>query len=367
MRKIIFVYLFFVLISGFVWAQRPEPAGFISSPTSTSTMGLFRSPVDNYINVSFFPQAQVENWFTYASFYEDFNVSLGYARRFNGIFLGLYYGGNLFLGFNDTQFSEQLFDNFTGTDKLIKVFTDTAPDPVSHILRSENYNDNRFAVLIGLNNMGFRFSFATNYDSFKGDDIAIGSITSVYSEYLKGDGWFVPQLQWGMTQPIFARGFQPSVTFELGFARFLNRYTEYTAGDWTTTGENTIYSENFVQPKLLLGMGEYTISETERFKFNADLGYNISWRAFNNNYSWTEDGLDYKTIAIKGFNSPPPADSPPDTPNSLTERRFNQHFITPSITAEYTSRVLQVCLTMTEPWKNTLMILQALLLLSSRA
>jgi len=221
MRKIIFVFLFFILISGFVWAQRPEPAGFISSPTSTSTMGLFRSPVDNYINVSFFPQAQVENWFTYASFYEDFNVSLGYARRFGGVYLGLYYGGNLFRGYNDRQYTEQLFDNASGTDRIIKVFTNAAPDPVSDILRSDMYNDNRFAVLIGLDNMGFRLSFASNFGSFQGNDIAIGAITPVYSEYKKSDGWLTPQLQWGLTQQCLLKVFSPVLLLNLVLHGFL--------------------------------------------------------------------------------------------------------------------------------------------------
>ena len=340
MRKIIFAFLFFVLINGFIWGQRTEPAGFISSPTSTATMGLFQSPADYFINTSLFPKAEVENWFSYASFYEDFNVTMGYARRFGGIYVGLYYGGTLFRGLNDTQFTERTIEDSSDRSKDIRFYTDADPDPVSNVLRTDKYNDNRFAVLIGLGRMGFRFSFATNYDSFSGNDLAfLSAPTVIYSEYIKADGWFSPQIQWGLTQPLLARGIKPVITFELGFARHFERFTMYEfPSEWSGTGENTIYSQNFVQPRLDIGLGGYTLTETERFTFEADLGYNLLFRTFNNNFSWTSDGINFDTKPIKGFNSPPPEGAPPAPPGTLflTERGYSRQNLIPSITAEFT-------------------------------
>ena len=319
-RKTFFVLAAVLILStiavGSVMAQKSEPEDFLESPTSIATAGRFSSDTDDYIGAADYAGVAFKNWFAFASFDDHYKATLGYARYFGNIYVGLYYGGNMFWGYLDNSYAEYEHTFTSGSKKTFNSYT-TWENPAN------SENENRFAVLIGVADMGFRISYASNHASFGGDDIIVGA--NAYKNYDRTNGWIVPQLQWGMTKPIMEKGIQPTVTFDLGFYRNFYRYTLYNA-DGTAADERVSNSRNFVQPKIALGLGGFEFYNGENFSISADLDYTLLFEIFRNDFSYL-DGTKWKINTVKGINAT----------GSLSEDSFVSHEITPSLSASYDS------------------------------
>ena len=320
---LILVMILSTVTVGTVMAQRAAPADFIESPTSISSAGRFSSGADDYIHSAYYADVEFKNWFSFASFAEANRVSMGYARRIGGIYLGLYYGGNLFMGYTTDTYTES--DETTyGATKTFRAYS-SGPG----ISTAAGYNNNRFAVLIGFGNMGIRLSYASTHDGFSGEDISYGLL---YKQYDSANGWIVPQIQWGMTTTLLPQGIQPTVTLDLGFRRYFTRYEQYYTSPWTTRSEYVQNSQNYFEPTLSLGAGGYTIYTGEAFKAAVDLDYTLIFRMYSNDYSNTTPDAagKYKVASISVLN----------TTGVLTEKSYIKNEVTPSIKASYSGERL---------------------------
>jgi len=315
-KGLVFV-LILLFVTGFAFAQREDqPLDFLTSPTANSTAYQYYSDADNFIQSAYYKEVEFEKWFDFASFASTTNATLGFAKYFGSVYIGAYYGGNLFRGFNNKSYTENIRTH--GTDKTLRTYSTGTT-----ISNTVNDNNNRIAVLVGTGDMGFRFSFASNYDSFSDKDLEIVGIH--YKEYKNAAGWFSPQFQWGMTKTLLPQGIQPTITFDLGFYRYYTRYDVYdNMATWDTEGIRTTNSRNYIQPELEFNLGGFTISENDNLKFDIDLDYKFSFKIHRNKYSW-QDGSNYKTATIKGIN----------TNGSLTQDTWQNHSLIPSIGAEY--------------------------------
>ncbi|MDR0487557.1 MAG: hypothetical protein LBG91_04850, partial [Treponema sp.] len=149
-----------------LWAQN-TPAGILESPQSTSSQGRYRSTADNFIRTDAYGDVKFDKFFAYTSFYpgSTSRASLGFATKVGSAYLGLYYGGNFWSGIQPWN-STEVDQDFKDAKKTFPTYT-TAPE----YSNANTTTDNRFAVLIGAANMGFRLSYASTYQSFKGEDI----------------------------------------------------------------------------------------------------------------------------------------------------------------------------------------------------
>jgi len=152
---------------------------------------------------------------------------------------------------------------------------------------------NNVALLIGIDNMGFRLSYRTNYQLFKESDIVTNN--QLYKSYQVEMGYIAPQIAWAMAKDISKNGIRPYVTFDLIFDRNYQK-TETSGG---TTGSNTEYSLNHFDPSFSAGLGGYTLYSKDGFKLSGDLDYVLTLNFFDNEYSYAEGGV-YKTGKIKG-------------------------------------------------------------------
>jgi len=323
---LLLVLVLSVFIVGTVSAQyvivewRPEPSGFLESPTSISSAGRFTSPVDDYIHASYWADVDINKWFGFVSFDDHYYASLGYARKIGGIYIAAYYGGNLFQNYAQSEWAEE--DINWNTKRTLRRYNQ------GFNFSGVDINDNRFALLIGFGIMGIRLSYASTHDSFSKEDLIIDVV--YYKSFSKALGWIIPQIQWGLTRPLMSRGIQPTVTFDLGFYRNFERGDAYNDLDWGTAGDDVRYSNNVTVPRLSLGLGGFTFYYGDDFNAGFDLDYTMLFGIYRNDYSYS-DGVKLKTKTIKGLNL-----GFVSLVNFLYENSYFSNDIAPSINVSYT-------------------------------
>jgi len=300
---------------------------FLQSPTSISTRSLYSSYADDFIHTAYYKSVEFDKFYSFASFAYNTRGILGFAKSFGDTYVAAYYGGNLFAGYTQNTFNE-INSTTHGSSKTFRNYTSGTS------ISNTGGNNNRFALLIGVGDMGFRFSYASTRDGLNKKDIQvpIETVSTLAKKYKTANGWIIPQFQWGMTRTLTEQGIQPTVTFDLGFHRLYTKYEPYTGANWRTNGEIVLGSMNFVQPVISLGLGGYSIHSGEAFEAIIDLDYTLTLRMHKNDYSYL-DGGQYKTKSIKGFNSRTTV--APYT-STLTENKYNSNYFEPSIKVEYT-------------------------------
>jgi len=320
---------------------KAEPVDFIESPASFATRGRFGTDADDFISAAYYKDTDLSKWYGYGSYAFSNSASIGYAKYFNNVYVGLYYGGNLWASFPTISYTESSSSWAGGPTQIVRSYA--IPD----YWGNANRNDNRLAVLIGVGDMGFRFSYASNYSRFSKDDFR-GNIplwdggntgNQDIKSYKSARGWIIPQFQWGITRPLADKGIQPTITFDLGFYRDYQRFNVYDASSsYDPTGDIVNASFNFMQPQLSFGLGGYNIKSGDSFRVDMDLDYSFGLHLFKNDYSYYDSAGNVKIKSIKGIsllNNLPPNPLDPDD-WTLAETRISSNEITPSIGISYT-------------------------------
>jgi hypothetical protein len=305
---------------GELWAQADAGLGTRldgwQSPQSTATQGRIRSAADDFIRPDSYTSARIGNWFGVASFgtgtTATTQANLGYAKTLEKVYIAAYYGGTFWANLEQFNYTEQNV-TWPGGDKTVPVYND---------LTINSNPNNRIAVLIGVADMGFRFSYYTNHQSFNKKDIS-GPANTYYSSYQTDVGIIDPQLAWSMTKNLTENGIKPYVSVDLLFNRNYTKYETATTG--SSAGEQVITSANYVEPFVQLGLGGYTFYTKEAFRLSADLEYSLRLRTYNNEYSYL-DGTAYKTEKIKGLNA-----------TGLTENSYVVNWFRPSLSGQWGS------------------------------
>jgi len=191
MKKIAVIAILIALVTGSVFAQQGldldllQVPGFLS-PQGESTQGLILSDADNFMRPDAFSDVNFNKWFGMTSFADE-KLTIGYATKLGGggegeeaktpIYVGLLYRGSFWAKATSHPYEESRVGSWNGDPKNDVRQYAVLPS-VGNDLNAIPYN--QVALLIGLENMGFRISFIGNHESFKGNEFMAGG-TEVYS------------------------------------------------------------------------------------------------------------------------------------------------------------------------------------------
>jgi hypothetical protein len=322
MKKLSFIAILFAAAALSVHAQLAV-SGW-SSPQSDATQGRIRSAADDFIRPDSYVSAGINDWFAMTSFESENTVHLGYAKKLENSFLGVYYGGQFWNNFPSVSYTLSNGTWRGEADSTVKNYTlPTLANP-----------SNRVAVLLGLGDMGFRLTFYSALAVFKAEDFAAGGTS--YASYLREDGTVAPQLAWSMTKNLTEKGIKPYATLNLSFVRNYTKYETYgAAAPYDTYGSQTSMSQNYLAPQLNLGLGGFTLSEKDGFRLVADLDYVLYFRAYDNEYSAYDNSStpgSYNTHKIKGLNNN----------GALTENTYSQNTFVPSLAGSWNGDKLRL-------------------------
>ena len=309
MKKLFVIAVLFAVMAGSIYAQGMGVTGW-SSPQSTATQGRIRSAADDFIRPDSYTSAGINDWFAMTSFASTSSVSLGYAKKLENLYIAAYYGGTFWANITPFDYTEKEDPTWPGGKKTVQVYDSlsfTTPTP-----------SNRVAVLIGVADMGFRFTYYTTHESFDKKDISDG--TNQYSSYKQDTGIIRPQLAWSMTKNLAENGIKPYVTVDLEFNR------DYLKAESATgsAGESIGRSYNIVQPIIQVGLGGYNLHSKDAFRLSADLEYRLTLNIYDNEYSYL-DGTKNKTGKISGLNNS----------GTYTENSDITNLITPYLAAQW--------------------------------
>ena len=300
------------------------PVNFIKSPAAMATGGLFSADLDNYINPAYYTDVEMEKEFIFVFFDQSYLGTFGYSRYFGNLYLAAYYSGNLFQGYYTPDYQKYEFISMdSSSTKLLKFLVSGKPS----INDSGTYNNNRYALFIGTGNMGFRLSYASTLGKFSDNNITYmtGGIQSYAKSFKTALGWVIPEIQWGLTNPLTERGIQPTASLNLAFFRNYEQFESYHALDFAVEDEVVSYSKNFIQPSLTLSLGGYTFFSKPGFFSNVDLDYTLNFKIYRNNYHYLDISGKNKIRSVKGLNNA----------GSLSQNSFIENSFNPSIGLTY--------------------------------
>ena len=339
MKKIILFTAMIAVLAGSAFGQAVPSYGGIGgfeSPTSTATVGLFSSDADDFISPSSFQDISFEKWFLMSSFASANAVSLGYATKTGGLYLGLFYHGRFWYGIQTFQYTEGKYNWLGVAYSDAKTYTDGLPT------FNATLPLNQLAVLVGLENMGFRFTLTSTYKYFQDSDFIGGG---QWKNYEMGNGIIAPQLAWGMAKPLSEKGIQPWATIDLVFNNDFAKgqaYNELTPNNYVAGDEIVTQSENSTELYLNLGLGGVTIAEKNGWTTSFDLEYLLGIDFYENEYDNQPVGSNFrKFYTFKGatftFN-----EGTPEEFDSLAEFTASAHLISPSFNTEWSGEALKL-------------------------
>ena len=325
MKKLIVAIVLITAMVGFAFA---EPTGAITHYRFGTEAGGFLEP----------------QWYTGAGFEKfmattEFNgqANFGFATRVggeegedggDGIYLGLYYGGDIF---NKADFG------YTKANQNFPIASSGSKEVTSYgnvyTALQNGGRDHNFAVLIGIADMGIKFSLASDRQSFKDDDVimtGIGGPTNNYKSMELSYGTVTPKIKWGMAKNLTDDGIRPAVELGLGFFKDYVKYEGYLA-DGTVRGEFIGVSGNYTDISLWANLGGYTFYRAESgFSAGFDFTYELSSVSYGENeYSWRLNVADnWTTKTFKGYY---------DGSNYVTDPKAATHTITPEVNASWNS------------------------------
>ena len=333
-KKIIFSFmavLLSIVTVGGIYAQVALPGGNLESPQSQATQGRIRGMADDFIRADSYVNAKFEKWFGFTSFASADTAGLGFATKIGSAYISALYRGNLWVGRGSKDFYDEN-QEFYGNNRNFPTY-ENIPDVTGN-------NNNTGAVLVGINNMGFRLAYRHTFQSFKENDIAVDDTpTAFYKDYQTGAGGFEPQIVWAMTKDLLPFGLRPYAGVNFLFDRNYLKTEAYTSATGTS-GERTERSSNYFSPTVTVNTGGFTFYNKNGFRFTGEVEYILNMRIYNNDYSYM-DGSTYKTNSVKGIYTGGTAAS---------EDSYLQNTIMPAFTGSWTKDKLALRLRFNLPF-----------------
>ena len=333
MKKFIGFAIMVAIITGTVFAQglpttHVTDLGFTSAQSS-ATAGRLRSNADDFIRPDAFAGVRFENWFGMVGFSQINRAAMGYATKLGDIYLGTFYTGQFWRNKTSTDYTEAT-GTWLATDRKEGVKTYTAiPAPT-------NTQRNQFAVLIGLEEMGFRLTYSSSYESFSDKDFMAGGVA--YNSYKRENGTISPQIAWSMTKNMMEKGVRPWATIDLGFVKNNTRAVtyKYDAGTsrYTTQTDDEVVSNsvNITRPEINAGLGGWILANNNGWRTSANVDYRLQIWSYNNDYNYNTNATTTKIASFNGRN----------TSNVLLEESQNNHRIRPSISTQWNGEGLRL-------------------------
>ena len=313
-------FVLLLTLAGNLWAQLIDlPGGSFSSPQSTATQGRIRSMTDDALRPDAFSNVRFNNWYGFISFSNlfDAKVMAGFVTNIGSLYFSTFYRGSFWENVPGINYTRQALQ-FPGGDRTFPVYDRTFDMQGTH-------PNNTIGILIGVGDMGFRFSFNSRLRLFNENDIAIGSYPpDIYKNYQMATGNIHPQLVWSMARNLTARGIRPFMGIDFIFSNYYEKFEKYDPVNGTTNGQEVKTSMNFIEPRLTLGLGGFTLYNRGGFMISTDIEYQLRLRIFNNEYHYN-DGTTNKISTIRGLN----------TSTRLTEDSYIFNSIMPSLSGSW--------------------------------
>jgi hypothetical protein len=275
----------------------------VYAQTGNVTQGVFSAEADDSLDVHNYGDVEFDTWFGYAGVGSD--LSLGYARKLGGIYLGLGYEGNLFTLTNNK--SKNLGVGYDGTGNIVQKQDQGGDD--GYVTADDTGTDNKVFVLLGLGGMGIKLgvSEALNFDGtpfgWNPDTESLYSpkitekpgennkvtYTDELDSYSKVSGFITPSIEWGMT----LGKLKPTVSVGAEFAqdaetsKINGTGSGYTTENGVLTGAKQTdlsgYGKGYIAPNVFLGIG-YMLKDEDARTLELGLEYGLNIPLYNNEY-----------------------------------------------------------------------------------
>jgi len=346
MKKLIVIAIALCVLTGSVFAQS-LPSGFVvtdmtmttpavtaggfTSPQSTATQGRIRSAADDFMRPDAYTNVRFENWFGMVSYARNNMAALGFATKVGDLYIGTFYNGSFWANVDPFDYTESTKDWLATENKsgviTYDTFGFTQPRPF-----------NQFAVLVGVADMGFRFTLSTTLQTFSAEDAFINGAETKSVDMAQGV--ISPQIAWSMTKNLMDNGIRPYFIVDLGFNKDYRKGQAYSFdasdgdGVWKTMDEKVEHSNNFFEPKFSLGLGGFTVANKNNWRTSVDLDYVLTLRSYSNEFNYTSaDTFTNNSIGeIAGtFGS-----------SGLQKISYNSHLITPSVSGSWNGDKLRL-------------------------
>jgi len=276
------------------------PVAAQTSNTKTSTAGLFSNDVDYFNNYHKYANVFKNggDWFAYVTGVANTAI-LGYARNFGGLYLGIYYRGNIVNLGSQTE-THSLTPTWNDPLEILEQTTETTSFGGTQLLSSNN----RFEFLIGVAGQGIKVGFYENYsvDQNAGSnlrDIVVvdhldgrKDYTGAVVDYQYKTGTITPYLGWGTNIPIGGMNLMPFV--DLSFAIYENKQVDIYESYTTVNGNKQSvdrsvgagYNSGYLTPSASLG-AKLDLAKKNTSVPQLSLTYAFSMNLYNNDYSAT--------------------------------------------------------------------------------
>jgi len=271
------------------------PAFAQISPTNIATAGVFTTQVEDSMDVHNYSGVKLEKWagFVGISGYDSISntyvPSIGYAFKPGGLYIGLWYNGNI-MNFSGKAQKDQVVSTYD----IVNQIKTTAVTTTTYDYQDINSN-NSIQALVGVAGMGIKVGFKevlttrdkpSNFTSTTTENILNTTVTYTNNlvSYSYERGTLTPSVEWGMSLGKIRP--KVGVEFEIG----LDNETRETRADYseqyglllggTKTTSMSAYNRDYLLPRILAGV-EVDISEAATVGFN--LGVDIG--IFDKSYS----------------------------------------------------------------------------------
>lgn len=338
------------------------PLAAQSSNTNSATAGVFETDVDNYMSVHDYSKVEMEKAFGYIG-YDSNNLSLGYATKLGGLYLGSYYNGNA-LSTND---SIKETKNITTANQVTNdVITGETVTTTEGKTDPEMVSTNQIDVLVGVAGMGFKLGFYENLQTAKSrfsvdgsfndasDSVATDSSTmsTTVTKYTEGSqtvGSIMPSLVWGMNLPVGGMTIKPYAMANVNFYQnkafsVENKYTEVfdvkQSNALATNTKKTAGKDNgYIDLDATVGAGlDLAKNGTKQTSFG--LSYQFDTKLYSNSDNDVKGNADWTETVTNAFDAAGTTTTVVKTVNT-SEKSYVKHVITPAVssTTELSDRV----------------------------
>jgi len=311
MKRLSVILGLITVMTGVIFAQTMP--GW-ESPQSAATQGRYRGAGDNFIIPGAYTGVSFNNFFAMTSFANSGRVQLGFAAKTNNLYFAAAYVGTFWANYTPFNYTERYDTNWPGGGKTIPEY--------NNLGWGSNAPENRFALLFGIADMGFRLTYISTHEKFSIDNFSYQA--SYYAGYKAERGAITPQLAWSMAKDISKNGIRPWASFGLGFVRNYSMNEQYTAAG--NTGNIVTNSQNYLEPVFDAGLGGYTFYKNDSgFKASADLDYQLTLQMYKNVYSYQDAEGKYQIKTINGRNNN----------GNLDEYSYIRNMLTPSVSGQW--------------------------------
>jgi hypothetical protein len=281
------------------------PAGAPTSNLRNATSSLYKTDVDNFLNVNNWSQVNLDGWFGFLQGLTPqpnnaFRGNLGYATKLNDLYLGFRYYGNIFqdTGGAVTVTLTPQYDSDTQQLTQLTETTNYETNAANRWLQSTNQLD----VLIGVAGMGIKVGFFESMAvrptdgwaprNFIKTDYKNGNISyqGEVIDYSNSQGYMQPSILWGTLLDVSGLTLKPRAG--VAFNIYQNTQMESYYDTYTTFNGTLVTPKNvnrsgtnygYLQPVISAG-ADLALPKKNDLGTTFTLDYAVNFNAYNNDY-----------------------------------------------------------------------------------